>query len=222
MPETYREYPVREIAVVTYSKPHAHNGMMRHEAGDIAEVRKPIGGIGLAECKDFLWLSIQGWDTSLLDRLKDPITDKSQADPLYVDESEENEIAYEKARYCIPLENMRIVMPDFSIERATDPNDIYQPFMLIDEGNIVDLATTSLSVEVDPFVWYPRIIKNDALLADTISRLTEDSRLTLPRTMVDPEFAESALDAGTFLFARSPIDPNGLIFDKLTQRYLYG
>lgn len=168
MPQTYREYPVYELALVTYSNARVDDGMIRYQAGDIVVVRPALDGIGLMEMKDFLWLRIQGWDSALMDRLADEITDKSQSDPLYVDDSIGEPIIYEKARYCIPFETISRVMPGFSVERATDANDAYQPFMVIDEGN-----------------------------------------------------ADDDLDKGLFLSCHPPIDPDGLILDKFTQRYLY-
>jgi len=222
MPYTYRDYPPYDIAVATYSNAREDGGLIRYQAGDIVAAVRAIEGIGLADCCEYLWLRVQGWDSSLMDRLMDEITDKTQADPLYADESGQKPIVYEKARFCIPLESMRRILPGFSVERATDTNDVYQPFMNLDQGGIANLGTEPLYVSVDPFEWYPRIIDDPKLLADVMAQLTPESTLTLPRATVEPEFAEAALGTGYFLITYPPIDPDGLIFDKFTQKYLYG
>jgi hypothetical protein len=220
MPQTYREYPVYELALVTYSNARNDGGLVRYQAGDIVEARHPQDGIGLGECHHFLWLRVYGWDSSLMDRLKDEITDKSRADPLYVDE-DDPAVIFEKARYCVPLESMIRIMPTFSVERASDSTDIYQPFMTIDHGNIVDFPSASLEVKVNPLIWLPKIVDDVNLLEVMVSQVDEDTILTLPRTMVDPNFADAAIDAGLFLITYPPVHLDGLIFDKFTQRYLY-
>jgi hypothetical protein len=222
MPDTYREYPVYDIALVTYSNALTDGGMIRCQAGDIVAVVRALEAVGLKEVTNFLWIRVQGWDSSLMDRLMDSITDVSQAD--FFQESEiDKTITYEKARFCIPLESLARLVPGFSVERATDPTDIYQPFMVIDHGSIVDFGSTYLDVDVDPYVWLPIIYADEPeVLAAAMAQLTEDSTLTLERTIVEPDFAAAALDAGYFLITQPPVDPDGLIYDKFTQKYLYG
>ena len=221
MPQTYRDYPVYDIAVVAFSNARTDGGMIRYQAGDIVAAVVGLECVGVRACHGFLWLRLQGWDSSLMDRLTDPITDKSQADPLFIDEIAPS-VTYEKARFCIPLESMRRILPSFSVERATNPADIYQPFMNIDEGAIANFATTHLTVSVDPVIWLPRLIEEPDVLAAALANLTDDSTLVIERTITEPEFAEAALDAGYFLITHPPIDPDGFIFDKFTQTYLYG
>jgi len=221
MPETYREYPPYDIAIIAYSNALTDGGLIRYQAGDIVAAERAKDGIGFQECRNHLWLRVQGWDSSLMDRLMDSITDKTQADPLYVDELDP-EIKYELARFCIPLESLVRILPSFSVERATDPNDVYQPFMMMDHGNVADLGTTPFFVDVDPVIWLPRLIDSPEVLATALANLTPESTLTLERTIVESDFALSVQDTGYFLITHPSIDPDGLIFDKFTQRYLYG
>lgn len=114
MPETYSEYPVMEIAVSLFYKPDL-NGAERAQEGDIIACRRPGPGIGLKEAHKFLWMRIQGPDYNDFAQLTQPVE------------------GYEKRRYSIPLENLKVnFYPALDLTRLRDENDLYQPFLVTD------------------------------------------------------------------------------------------
>lgn len=130
MPFTFREYPVREIALAIKDNKDLASGHERTQAGDIIVCRKPLLAIGRAEAALFLWLHVEGPDTDVLDRLIDSIEEGEDA--LL------NVVLFEKRRFCIPLARL----PSVDLARVTDPSDIYQPFLPIDEDTFFYLEGT--------------------------------------------------------------------------------
>lgn len=127
MPETYKEYPILEIAISTRSRSPLASGSELIQEGDIVAIRRPYHTIGTLEGKDFLWLRIYGEDiydmgifvkgVEIIDAEGDPVAH------------------YDNRRYSIPLERLKEIFPALDLDRARDLNDDYQPFIPIDEDN---------------------------------------------------------------------------------------
>lgn len=119
MGETNAVYPVCELALSLESCTPLAGGHERKLAGDIIACRVPGSGIGTAEAHSYLWLRVEGLEENVCARLTDRV--------------EEGGAAFDKRRYCIPLERLQAVVPTFDIARALDPLDLYQPFLVVDE-----------------------------------------------------------------------------------------
>ncbi len=132
----WRKWPVVEVAVLTVNRPDIP-ASERACVGDIIAVRNPHYVIGTKETKDYIWLRIEGLEETDLWKLDGPAFDDKT---LYLGWFEEKRKRYEKRRYCIPLRTLKEYFPDFDIDRAKNPNDIYQPFMILDEDNLTYLA----------------------------------------------------------------------------------
>jgi len=120
MSELDPNYPVMEIAISLFSYASLASGHERVLEGDIVSVRKPDEGVGRKEVEEFLWMRVEGLEESEFSRLTDYIQDST------------SEIIYDKRRYCIPLEKLEEIDPDFDIDLATYDDRIYQPFLLVD------------------------------------------------------------------------------------------
>jgi len=135
MPETFRSFPVAEVAIALRSKPDLIGGS-RIQEGDIVAVRMADNhasrGIGLKEDKLYLWIRIEGWDLNDFSRLtaktKEPPDDFDQLEPPGGTEP----TPYDKRRYCIPLERLKIVMPSLDMEKARDLGVAHQPGLPFD------------------------------------------------------------------------------------------
>lgn len=95
-----------------------HSGGERAKEGDIVAVRIPGTKIGTKEGKLFLWLRL------------DNVTFE---DYLLVQRIEEGGALYDKRRYCIPFSRLEQLDSNFSLSRARDQNDMYQPYLTVDE-----------------------------------------------------------------------------------------
>lgn len=136
MPQTYRDYSVREVALcVADCSPI--NGNERKQAGDIITIRKPGLGIGKNEASAYLWLRIEGPDADVLDSLSIALMD-------YEDRH------YDKRRYCIPLSKLH---KNINLARVQDTNDIYQPFLPIDEDNLLFLINSRPALKAEGLVF---------------------------------------------------------------------
>ena len=113
---TNRKYPIYEIAISTINRKNNPNERIR--IGDIVVRRKPRKCIGYKEAKIFIWMLVQNFEEAII--------------PQLADENQENNIRFEKRRYMIPLSNLKKHFPFFDIQKAKDPNLIYQPFRLLD------------------------------------------------------------------------------------------
>ena len=117
MPQTFREYPIREVFLCSDNHRNLASGAERMKEGDIINVRSPHGSCGFGSMARGLWLLIEGPDTSVMDRLKDINT--TETDDV-------GGVIYDKRRYSIPFNRL----PDFiDLARVRDPGDIYQPFV---------------------------------------------------------------------------------------------
>jgi hypothetical protein len=191
MPYTYREYPVWELGISTYTNPTDSTSVFRIQACDIIEARYPHGGIGapgyiqtkmgledgrivdgpidpLSQGTGVIWIHVYGWDRAWFEKLNTPFWSTALpdiSDPIYSGDA----VPYDKRRYCVPFERLKRVIPGFSVEMAIDFTQTYQPWAVVDMGN-----------------------------------------------------ADNPYDAGRFLAQGAPIYIDGLVYDKLTRRYIYG
>lgn len=124
MGETNRQFPVAEVAISMMGFQQSGGIKERIQVGDISGVRRPLGQIGWAEMRTYLWLHIEGLEENELFQL---------GDLMWV--SEPGGERYDKRRYSIPLERLQQLFPTFDVNRALDTADYYQPFMPFDEDN---------------------------------------------------------------------------------------
>ncbi len=116
--------------ISVFSKSPLASGHERIQEGDIVTMRKPLGYCNFGEMSSYLWLLIQGPDTSILDRLKDGLAEEDIEDaPIF-----------DKRRYCIPLKRLPVHV---DLARVRDVGDRYQPFFIIDEETGKFLAKPS-------------------------------------------------------------------------------
>jgi hypothetical protein len=148
MPQTYRDSHIYEVAVLV--KDYVDDGEHeRARAGDIIAVRREDtshGGVGYAEMSGILWLRIDGGDTNVLGQMTGALT---EADP---------QIRYNKRRFSIgppsdPFRRLKQLRPSLDLNRVVDPNDMYQPFLSINEPDdvtetFVGLDTSTVRVTV--------------------------------------------------------------------------
>lgn len=108
------------------------------QPGDIIAARKPHTGVGRKSRQDFLWMWIDV-DDLIAVQLLSPSDDGRF-----------------KRRYYIPLDRLKMRVPDLDMGRATDPREVYQPFVgLSHEGERTKI---------------PEAIKASDLIIDKITR----------------------------------------------------
>ena len=135
MGQTNRKYPIREVALSLENAPDNDSGTERKKLGDVVVVRNPHFVIGRLEAKPYLWLRLEGLEENEFSEIKLRVH-------LDGDDAKER---FDKCRYRIPLHRLKQVFPAFDIARAVDLDDIYQPFLTVDEDNYFYLT------EVKPF-----------------------------------------------------------------------
>lgn len=135
MGETNHKYPVFEVSILTVN--HPDHDSERACIGDIISVRAPHHVIGTKEGKEFVWLRLEGPEQNSLQYLKHRVADYVDPDLKYMAERQYLK-RYDKRRYCIPLERLKQLFPNFDIDRARDADDFYQPFITIDEADSGD------------------------------------------------------------------------------------
>ena len=111
-------YPIKEVAISLESFP-IESEHERKQEGDIVTIRDTHYCIGLKEMSRYLWLRIEGLEESEFDELVSVLVDDG--------------ITFDKRRYCILLEKLKEVDPNFDLDRARDLEDVYQPYLVIDE-----------------------------------------------------------------------------------------
>lgn len=117
---------IREVAISVCN--HAPvNGKPRCREGDIVACRRPGGGIGAKEGKDFLWLRIESAAPGFFDNLT-----RAQTDPADADDTDPRTIIVAKRRFCIPLDRLASVLSGFDTVKARDRDRQYQPFFVMD------------------------------------------------------------------------------------------
>lgn len=112
---TNRDFPIVEIAIRVCSNPE----FWRTGAGDIIAIRPPDLGVGTLEQHHLLWLRVEGLEHNEIWRLAEWL--------------EESGGICEKRRFCIPLSRLKELDPSFDIAKATDLEQVYQPYLLVDE-----------------------------------------------------------------------------------------
>lgn len=147
-----RGYASWEVALALLSKGSLGTGLKdRAQAGDIISIRKPTGFMGVMERKIFLWLLVEGYYSPLISLLGWPT-------------------AFEKRRHCIPLHRLKQAFPILDIDRCLDPEDSYQPFVMLDRESGQYLAKR-------------KPIRLDGLVFDRVTGhyITEINRSDYPR-----------------------------------------
>lgn len=127
MPQTFRDYPVREVALSVEDKATLLSGHERKQEGDIVAIRKPHSGIGSGiESTHHLWLRIQGPDANDMtyDQVLIENADQHGDGPIF-----------DKKQHCIPLDRLKVVCPWLDLTRVRDTTDAYQPFLPFDEDD---------------------------------------------------------------------------------------
>ncbi len=129
MPETYKEYVTWEIALAISNNRDLASGSERTQEGDIVNVRSPHEGTGGKVRSSILFVLLEGLDSTDMRRLKHSLQET------------EDGTRFEKRRYCIPFDRLPAFIDQ---DRARDPDDIYQPFQLIDEDVNFFIETAAL------------------------------------------------------------------------------
>lgn len=122
---------IMEVALALMNAPDDAGGE-RVKEGDIVALRPPGTGVGTKESKLFLWLRLEGLDT----RAEYDVLTRLSFEP----DDEDTGTKYDKRRYSIPLRRIKRFDPGFSLPRARDPADQYQPYILMDEEDLTYLA----------------------------------------------------------------------------------
>jgi hypothetical protein len=120
MPQTYKEYTVVELSLELHDNLDLASGHERSKEGDIINVRSPHLGTGKAVHKNYLKLLVSGLDKYELGSLSELM-------------EAENGTLYDKRRYCIPLERLKMFYPSLDIGKLKDRNESYQPICMVDE-----------------------------------------------------------------------------------------
>lgn len=126
-----RRYATLEVCISTYSRSELSKGE-RAQEGDIVARREPGNGIGTAEAHNFLWLRISGLEELGLWKLTDIFTDPPTRPEDRPVVGRRYFALFDKRRFCIPLERLKIVAPWLDLNRVRDRSDPYQPFIPID------------------------------------------------------------------------------------------
>jgi len=129
----FRDFSPRDVCISIRAHQPLASGTERTMQGDIIAVRRPGIGLGMVTMSRFLYLLVEGLDAHEMWPLK-----MMNTEPLdTVDSAVPNAdmIIYEKRRYCIPLHRLKGVAPFLDLDRVRDHNDIYQPFLNVDEDN---------------------------------------------------------------------------------------
>ncbi len=229
MAQTYRDERVREFGLIT--RDHHDFGNERVKAGDIAAARllshgNSHGEVGtginaatglranICERCDVLWLRVESieYDLGNID---------------WTASIEEGDVRYEKRRYCIQLDDLKVWMPRLDLARVADKADQYQPFMGGIDQDRVDAYSFRRALAEHP-VDEPelRALMNTAGLK-RLGRVNPlDTRKMLDREVVLRPDGSWTLNAageqtgGHYLYPEDPLLVEGLVFDKQRQRYL--
>lgn len=131
MGETNPNYPTMEIALSMENAPDNISGAERKKLGDIIAIRAPGNACGIQEAKRYLWLRIEGLEENEFAAFIQQVFEPT--DP-------ETGLAFDKRRYCIPLGRLQTIYPALDQVRARDPDDFYQPFIMVDSEDFSFVA----------------------------------------------------------------------------------
>ena len=123
MSETNPSYPTMELAISCETMIDLESGHERKKPGDIIVVREAGSYIGRREMARYIWLRVEGLEENEFPALMQMEVDPEGSDPLAI---------YDKRRYCIPFSKLAEIDPDFDADRAADPSDVYQPYLVVD------------------------------------------------------------------------------------------
>ena len=123
MSETNPSYPTMELAISCETMIDLESGHERKKPGDIIVVREAGSYIGRREMARYIWLRVEGLEENEFPALMQMEVDPEDSDPLAI---------YDKRRYCIPFSKLAEIDPDFDADRAADPSDVYQPYLVVD------------------------------------------------------------------------------------------
>ena len=115
-----------EVAICTDNLAD-HSGGERAKEGDIVAIRPPGTRIGTKEGKLFLWLRLD---------------DLTHEQYVLAQILKEDGTRYDKRRFCIPLHRLEQLDPSFSPSRTIDQDDMYQPYLTVDEETYEFLTVT--------------------------------------------------------------------------------
>lgn len=125
MGQTVRRTRTYEVAIALEDCSPLASGHERKQAGDIIAIR-PVtapqaGKVGSGERHRYLWLQLE-------------LTDEQAAVIT-------NPATFEKRQYRIALERLAQHWPTFSVSRARNTADLYQPFCLPDDDSPFEILT---------------------------------------------------------------------------------
>jgi hypothetical protein len=112
------------------------DGMPMLEQGDIVAIRPVTGYVGMRELHSVVWLLIEGRDNQEMSEL---------AAKWYAEYDKDGNpasgaVLLAQRRYCIPLERLKDVVPTFDMNKSSDPNVLYQPFLPVDPDNAIRIG----------------------------------------------------------------------------------
>jgi len=148
MPQTNKDYGPREAAVLVKGYlPHSFESERATE-GDIVAMRNLHHGIGFAEMANYLWLRLEGLDRTDMDFLSTVGVEPPDAMDRLEEIDHSTILFTDKKRFSIPLARLKLVAPWIDLDRVRDPDDIYQPFIQVDEetGSYIRGTREPLSV----------------------------------------------------------------------------
>ena len=125
---------IMEVAIALENAQDDSGGERKKE-GDIIAVRLSGSYIGTKEATNHLWLRLEAADYERLqfDALVEAVFEPDQ----------DTGTRYDKRRYCIPFGRLLILDPAFDVDRARDPADIYQPYLVVDEEDYTFVSSES-------------------------------------------------------------------------------
>lgn len=127
--------PLMEVQIKVFD--FVDNGINeRSKEGDIITVREAVGRLGDRERARYLWIRVQGLDSTDWLNKEDPLTE-------FDDPKNPGEI-YSKHRFCIPLDHLASIRPDIDIVKVRDKTLDYQPDMVVDEDTGDGLVDTPI------------------------------------------------------------------------------
>jgi len=129
---------IYEIAISTISK-EPLNGHQRVQEGDIVEIRTPRGYVGKKEMENFLWIKAE-LPEELVANYRNYTLDKTGTVIA----------GQRKFKFNIALDGLKTALPNFSVEKARDSKEKYQPFLGINTST--GLSTKSATVDLSNLI----------------------------------------------------------------------
>jgi len=191
MPETFKDFSPREICIALTGR--VDDNFEHVKEGDIVTVRKPLSYIGRNENNRHLWLLVDGRDSSFMDSLNRNLTEP--LDPA--DATTEVQI-FEKRRYCIPLDRLKVLALFIDLNRLRDRDDQYQPMIPLEQRSVSENIERKMAAGVN-------------FLRMGVEGLSDEGKGSESGTSRRPPSG---------VIGEKPLDIHGLIYDKGTMDYL--